>query len=120
MINPSVTIQAYKIVERHGDAIKTLFHGHNKSKTIPYDTWLEANEKLVSDGKGAKYISGWHVLLEEEKANAYLSRFKTRKDKLAVIPVSVCGIRPKHKSRSKVYLAKYMKLDKSEIVQDEN
>lgn len=114
-MNPRVTIQAYKIVEKHGDTYKTLFHGHNKSKTIPYDTWLEAEEKLVSDGKGSKYISGWHVLLEEEKANAYLSRFKTRLDMLAVVPVRVYDVRPKNKSRSKVYLAKYMILDRDRI-----
>lgn len=103
-------VKAYKIVEKHGDKIKTLFHGLNKSRIIPLNTWLEAEEKMVTDGKGTAYLSGWHVLLDYEKAVEYLSRFTTRTELLEVVPVLVKNIRPKRHSNSDVYLAKHMKV----------
>lgn len=102
-------IRAYKIVERHNKGHKTLFHGVNGTRIIPKGVWVEADEKMVTDGScQTEYLSGWHVLLEEQHAVDYLKAFKTRLDKLDIVPVWVKDIRPKAHSPSPVFLAKYM------------
>jgi hypothetical protein len=105
--------KAFKIVEedslgRH----KTLFHGLNGTRVIKRGEWLEADEKLVTDGTSkTRYLSGWHVLLEEQDAKDYLKSFTKRLDKLKIVPVTVKNIRSKEHSRSPVFLAKYLKYE---------
>ena len=102
--------QAYKIVECENGNYKTLFHGLNGTRILPHETWLEADEKICTDGsKGStEYLSGWHVLLTREDAEDYLKAFTSRLDILKIVPVLVDEIRPKEHSRSPVYLAKRM------------
>ena len=102
---------AYKIVEKekNGD-IKTLFHGLNGSKIMPMNEWITADMKEVYDGSdGTRYISGFHVLFSLEKTKKYLSKFKTRLDKLAIVKCEVENLRPKEHSREDVWLAERIK-----------
>ena len=102
-------IVAYKIVEKHCNDFKTLFHGINGSKKIPFNEWIEADEKMVKDGtSNTSYLSGWHVLLNEHDANEYIKSFSRRLDKLEIIKVMVKEIREKTHSRSPVFLAKHL------------
>lgn len=48
-------MKAYKIVEVVDGKIKTLFHGINKSRTMPEGIWLEADVKMGRDGSGDRY-----------------------------------------------------------------
>ena len=102
-------IRAYKIVERHPKGHKTLFHGVKGTRLIKPGEWIQADEKMVTDGScQTEYLSGWHVLLEREHAVDYIKAFKTRLDLLDIIPVWVKDIRPKAHSPHPVFLAKYM------------
>jgi|TARA_R100001086_G_scaffold232773_1_gene154164 hypothetical protein len=105
-------MKAYKIVEQHGLHLKTLFHGLDGTRTLPYGRWLTAVKKDVKDGTSkTTYLSGWHVLKSREAAEAYLRAFTQRLDILKIVPVDVRGeVRLKAHSRSEVYLADEMRL----------
>ena len=97
----------YKIVEFENGKVKTLFHGLNNSRVLPTDTWLSAEKKMVCDGKGPLYLSGWHVLPSYELCEKYLQRFRNRKTK-AIIKCFAKDLRPKKHSRSQVFLADHI------------
>src|SRR6056297_379499 len=95
----------YKIVERDNNAVKTLFHGFNKSRTLPTGEWLTAEKKTVQDGSnGTPYISGWHVLKSKQECYDYLEKFQ-HKDNKEIIACRVRGLRPKEHSYDNVFLA---------------
>ena len=104
--------KAYKIVEQHGPHLKTLFHGLDGTRTLPYGRWLTAVKKEVKDGTSkTTYLSGWHVLMSRDAAEDYLRAFTKRLDILKIVPVDVRGeVRLKAHSRSEVYLADEMRL----------
>ena len=110
-------MKAYKIVEQHGLHLKTLFHGLDGSRTLPYGRWLTAVKKPVKDGTSkTTYLSGWHVLKTRDAAKDYLRAFTKRLDILKIVPVDVRGeVRRKEHSRSEVYLVDEIKLH-SDIV----
>jgi len=67
---------AYKIVEKDGNGYKTLFHGVEKSRKLPTNVWIKAEQKMVKDGSGGKeYLSGFHVFKTKEDAIKYFSIF---------------------------------------------
>ena len=105
-------MKAYKIVEQHGPHLKTLFHGLDGTRTLPYGKWLTAVKKRVKDGTSkTTYLSGWHVLKSRSAAEDYLRAFTKRLDILKIVPVDVRGeVRLKGHSRSEVYLADQMRL----------
>lgn len=95
----------YKIVDIEKGNVKTLFHGVDGSRTLPYNKWLNAEKKMVSDGKSTEYLSGFHVIPSHEESVEYLVKFKNT-EKKAIIPVFVDGeIRKKEHSPSNVWLA---------------
>ena len=102
--------KVYKIVEKDGELIKTIFHGYNKSRIIPYGKWLKAEKRMVKDGSGGKrYLAGWHVIKDEKIAIQFLkSKFRKRLDKLSIIPCMAIGLRQKP-TNSMVYLADWVK-----------
>jgi len=57
---------------------------------------------------GEPFISGWHVLPTKGECVEYLKRF-TAKDDVVVCRVTIAV--PRDKPRSKVKLARYMKID---------
>jgi len=102
----------FKIVERHGGSLKTLFHGIDGSRTLPAGQWLTAAKKMVKDGTSkTSYLSGFHVLPTRRIAENYLRAFRKRLDRLAIVRCQVRGdVRRKTHSRSEVYLADQIKL----------
>ena len=102
----------WKIVEQHPSGIiKTLFHGLNGSRKLDKDKWLKANMRMVSDGSGPIYLSGWHVLPTKKEAKQYLTRFTKRTELLTIVECEAKNLRPKEHSRNRrVFLAEYIKL----------
>ena len=83
-------MKAYKICEFENGVYKTLFHGINGSRSIPVNTWLASEQKIVKDGTSkTTYESGWHVLPTYEDAVNYLTKFKSRLDKLVIVEIDV-------------------------------
>jgi len=102
----------YKIVEKHPDGFKTLFHGNNGSRLLETDVWLEANIKTVIDGSGGKrYLSGWHVLKNHQDAVDFLKKFRKRKELLYIVPCKAKNIRVKPSNKI-VFLAQQIKIVK--------
>lgn len=103
----------YKIVDKdkYGN-YKMLFHGINGSKIFPVGEWVEAENKIVSDGSnGTKYRSGWHVMSDLDECKAYLSRFTDKTKQRVIVEVKVGGnIWPKEHSPSNVFLCDYIKI----------
>lgn len=101
----------YKIVEKHPNGLKTLFHGNNGSRLLETGVWLEANIKTVIDGSdGKRYLSGWHVLKSYESAVNFLNqKFRKRKELLHVVPCKAKDLRIKP-SNPMVFLAKWIKI----------
>jgi hypothetical protein len=96
--------QWYKIVDLENGKIKTLFHGLNGSRVLPTGKWLTATKKMVSDGKGTEYLSGFHIMENLNESIRYLKRFKNIQNK-AVVLVSVNKVWKKEHSNSNVWLA---------------
>lgn len=93
----------FKIVESEKNKVKTLFHGINRSRTLEKGKWIKAERKMVSDGKGTKYLSGLHILEDYDKTVKYLSKFKKTHNK-KIIKCYAEGLRVKE-TNSDVYLA---------------
>jgi hypothetical protein len=102
----------YKIVDkdRHGN-YKALFHGIAGTKTIPIDAWVRSEQKLVRDGSvGTQYTSGWHIMMNLDEAQEYLSRFTANIERV-LVKVDVSGrIWAKDHSPSNVHLCEWIKI----------
>ena len=113
------TVTAYRIVEIKNGIPHTLFHGiplnGTRTRKIPIGTWIKAEEKEVSYGKGSKpMISGFNVLLDRTLCEEYLTRF-TGERELRVVEVLVRDLRPKPRAQSHVFLAKAMLLPETSL-----
>jgi hypothetical protein len=104
-------VAAYKIVDQQPDGSwKTLFHGVAGDRRLPTALWMRCEEKMVSDGTSKhQYLSGWHVLLCPVVAADYMKRFKTRLDRLKIVPCTVMALRRKPRARHPVFLARWIK-----------
>lgn len=112
-------MKAYKIVERDGDALKTLFHGLNGSRVIPLNKWLRCSEGTVRDGIGRWYKAGWHCFPSQEIARKYLRAFRKPRP-LAIVECDVRVIRPKPSSRfGGVYLARWIRFSGGPVLRRE-
>lgn len=104
--------EAYRLLRVKNGRPHTLFHGFHGSRELTQDKVLRATERQVwNPGKKNKslgFISGWHILHNKRQCVEYLERF-TAKDDIVVCRVEVACVR--EKPRSKVFLAKYMKID---------
>lgn len=101
----------FKIVDiTENNEVKTLFHGLNGSRILPTNKWLTATKKIVSDGKGTKYLSGFHIMESFEEAQEYLKRFKNISSK-GIIEVSVKNMWKKEHSTSNVWLSEKIKIN---------
>jgi hypothetical protein len=103
---------AWRLLRVKNGEPHTLFHAFHGSRKLPQDKVLRAVEGQVwnpgKKGKSPGFISGWHVLPTKEECVEYLKRF-TAKDDIVVCRVMVAI--PREKPRSKVTLARYMKID---------
>ena len=105
----------YRIVEEYKGGVRTLFHGTNRSRHLEPNKWLKSDQKPIKDGSHATvYTSGWHLLPTKEAPEAFKkAQFKTRLNKLKIIPVQVRGlIWPKIHSRADIWLAEWIKYKK--------
>lgn len=96
----------FKIVKQENGQLKTVHFALNKSRKIPWDKWIKAEKKIITDGGGGtKYISGIHVLATKEDAENYMRHFRKDRELLKIVPCYAMGVRIKKHSREKVYLA---------------
>lgn len=100
----------YKIIDFQNGNAKTLFHGLEGSKTIPIKKWLKAEKKMVKDGIGSEYMSGWHIIPSPELCREYLKKFKNTEYK-AIAKCKCKSIVKKEKSPDQVYLADYLYIE---------
>jgi hypothetical protein len=101
----------YKIVEKENGTVRTLFHGVNRSRVIEPGKWLEAEEKMVTDGScQSRYLYGWHVIETLDAAQKYLTKFTKRVELLRIIPCEARDVRPKEHSPAPVFLARWIKI----------
>jgi len=117
--------KVFRIFEVKDGNIKSLFHGTDGSRTLPLDTWIQANIKEVRDGRGNfTYQSGFHVLLSEEEAINFFEKMFRIKENRQVLPCYIRGeLRPKHKNPRKCVKQSWLAdeiLIKSEEVFNEN
>ena len=87
-----------------GKAYKTLFHGVNGSRTIPFNVWIKADRKWAGEG-GTKYWTGFHVILNVENCGKYIKRFKDKKKTRVIVKCLAKNLRPKESSKGLVFLA---------------
>lgn len=99
----------YKIVDVVNGDVKTLFHGLNGSRTLPLNKWLKAEKKMVQDGKGTMYLSGFHIMQSLEDSIEYLKRFQNVENK-GVVLVSTKKEWKKEHSPSNVWLCEEIKI----------
>lgn len=99
----------YKIMDYEKGDLKTLFHGHEGSRTVPMYEWLKAKVKKVYDGSDKRsYVCGWHVFESFDECKHYLTKFKNRKNKV----IARCRVKgdiwAKKHSRSNVLLTEWL------------
>ena len=99
----------YKIVDIVNGDVKTLFHGLDGSRTLPMNKWLKAEKKMVQDGKGTMYLSGFHIMQSLEDSLEYIKRFRNIKNK-GVVLVSTKKEWKKEHSPSNVWLCEEIKI----------
>ena len=106
--------KAYKVFVVEDGCLKNLFKGIEGTRTIEFNTWLRAENKMSVDGSGQDpYLTGIHCLLDKDKAIDYLDNFRTDKNRI-VLEVKVDGIRQKPTNRN-VYLADWLYVDKDKF-----
>ena len=107
-------VMYYKIVLKEGDHIRTLFHGINGSRILPFNKWIVGIKKMVKDAsKSNTYLSGIHVFKFKTIATKYLKRFRTEKDRI-IIRCFATGLRNKP-SNIEVLLADQIFIPKQNI-----
>ena len=104
----------YKIVDKDSKGrFRTLFHGVDGNRQMPRGWWIRSERKIVRDGsKGTQYTSGWHIMMNFDECQNYLSKFTDIKGfERTIVEVDVKGkIWPKEHSRSNVHLSEYIKV----------
>jgi hypothetical protein len=104
-------MKAFKLFDKVNGKRRFLYHGLNRSMTVPAGQWLKAEVREVSDGSGGtKYKSGFHVLMTMEDTLEYLEKFTTRKHLKEIVEVEVRNVWPKEHSKYPVFLAEEMKI----------
>jgi hypothetical protein len=102
---------AYKIMRKENGILKTLFHGVSGSRSIPLQTWINAEQKNGIDGANqTPYLTGFHIFKTKKEAEAYLIFFR-KQEGLTIINCKARGIRRKERSRRNVFLADKIYID---------
>ena len=107
-------MKVYRICERKGDKVLTLFHSLNGTRVLPIGEWLTADTKIVSDGSrktSKEYISGFHLIEDPNECREFIKKFRKPRD-FVMVECEVEETHPKSHSRHNVLLAKKMKLIK--------
>lgn len=102
----------FKIVDLSPDGTYSLLmHGVNRSKLLPFNTWIKAERKWAGEG-GLKYWTGFHVLKSEEACLKYMKKFRDKTKARVIIKVLAKGLTPKPRTKVGVFLAKELKVIK--------
>ena len=105
------TITVYKICDLVNSEVKTLFHGLEGSRVMPFGVWMDAEKKRVRDGTSKTwYISGFHIFRVFEDALQYLEMFQHQEHK-AIVRCEAQKLRPKAHSPSPTELADRIRFD---------
>ena len=101
----------YKIVIKENNLIKTLFHGVNRTRILPINSWLKADKKIRKDGSnGKEYLTGFHCFKSKEKAIKFMNRFRTNKNRI-IVECKAKGLRQKPTNQN-VFLADEIYINK--------
>jgi len=85
-------MRAYRLIETDGKVVKSLFHGTNGSRTLPFNQWISADKKIVRDGSaGKEYYSGFHFVETKEKMRVFFDKFFRNKHGRVIVPCKVRG-----------------------------
>jgi hypothetical protein len=105
---------AYRICERKGEKLLTLFHAINGSREMPIGVWINADVKPVRDAsknRGKEYISGFHCMESLDEMRSFKRMFRKPRD-LVIVECEIEGNRRKTHSRANIILADRIKLNK--------
>jgi hypothetical protein len=87
---------------------KTLFHGVNGSRRLPVGKWINAEQKMVTDGSGTtRYLSGFHAYETLDDIRNWLRGAKNIAERV-VVRVHVRKCRSKDHAVRKTILADQM------------
>lgn len=84
-------MQVYRLLRDRGGKPATIVHGVNGSRTLPLDTWLEANVRWTHNPGATSqthYWCGFHVFPDKLTAWKYRFRFKAG-DRPLIVPCEV-------------------------------
>ena len=102
----------FKIMEQTDDweGVKTLFHGVQGSRKLPFGKWIKAEIKPgCSESSGRKYTSGFHVVESAELCDKYFQLFKNKTNR-RIFLCHAKGIFEKPGARPGVKLAEEIKI----------
>ena len=106
----------YRICERKGGRLYTLFHPFDKesgrSRELPTGEWLTAQIGPVYDGSrktATEYRSGFHIFEDPEECSRFIKMFRAPRE-LVMVKVLIGDTWPKSHSRSNVLLTDRMKV----------
>jgi hypothetical protein len=114
MLDKRKNMIVYRICERKGDKLLTLFHGINGSRVLPIGEWITAEMKLVTDGSKTTsklYYSGFHVLKDINECRNFVKKFRRPRD-LVMVECEVEDTHSKTHSKHNILLARRMKIIK--------
>lgn len=104
-------IRAWKAFRQDEKGIlRFLFHPHNGTSVVSFDTWLTAKARWVANpGKKRRstkrFRAGFHFFRDQEAVRNFK---KLTKGKYIVLPVLVSKVRPKPRTIVGSWLARYL------------
>jgi len=98
----------YKVFDIKNDQPLFIFHGINRSRVVPLNTWLKADKKMVTDGScNTQYLSGFHIFPSYQAITDWCKTVK-HVDERVVVQVHAKKTRPKRHSKHTVVLADHL------------
>lgn len=100
--------EVYKIFVIEKEELRNLFRGIDGTRTIPFDSWLRAENKWSVDSSNQDpYLTGIHVLKEKDIAINYLKTNFRKERERVIVKCLAKDLRPKP-TNSKVFLADWL------------
>ena len=100
----------FKVLDLKDDKPLFIFHGVNRTRTVPRNEWIEAERKFVTDGScSTEYLSGFHIFPDHDAIKQWCKSVKNI-DNRVVVKVDMRETRPKSHSKHDVILADHMYL----------
>jgi hypothetical protein len=101
----------YKIFENKEGSPFFIFHGLNGSRSIPLDTKLTAKERIVRDGNGRAYLSGFHVVMNTENLDKTKNLFRITANRVTA-KVKCIDVREKPNAKAGICICREFILTK--------